>query len=254
MALLNILSKSQFIDNAGYIYPIKVKDYDLLHDELKYPLMFGMENFRTDELPLLYMVIYGLMSINNTDAMYKPQAIAETLTSLFELVTHKKWICPYIGDGSDGEIREPIFVSEDNKNFINHTNYNQVRDMIMHQNLLFTPKVYKDAITQEWANMTLMQKMKNAPNIGIEDMMITIRVFTGDSYETLEEMSIYQLHSDFYKIRDIKTYDADVFLAPHREKAEIKDFAEHNDLHKNPYDEVFVKKEKKLDKLNKAMG
>ena len=96
-------------------------------------------------------------------------------------------------------------------------------------------------------------KQKNSPKITLEDIVSTVSVGCGKHYSDLQNYSIYQLYSDFYRLRKIVEHDASVhFLCAAAKDLKLQDFAESLDLYHNPYDDLFVDSSK-LSGLNKVM-
>lgn len=213
------------------IYPIKLKDLDEFQ-RCSYLLNFSKENFEESEKPLLFLIFAAAGRLN-----LQYEQLTETFCKLFSLVTQKEVSFDY-----------SYFLIGKLK-FVGVENYSQVREIIMRQNLIHEPKVFKDPLVQEWANMVLESKTKKGPKITIEDMITTVSVETGKHYAELENYSKYQLFSDFYRIRKMKNYDLSLLARSNGGDVEIVDFAEDLDLYKNPYDDLFVDSSK-LDKFN----
>jgi len=142
----------------------------------------------------------------------------------------------------------------DEKSIISNHNYDNIRNIIMKQNLLFEQKVYKTELMNKWAEKAMKAKQKNAPNISLEDIITTVSVGCGKLFSDLEEYSIYQLYSDFFRLRKIMEHDSSVhFLCAGATNLKLQDFAESLNLYHNPYDDLFVSADK-LTGLNKAIG
>lgn len=139
-------------------------------------------------------------------------------------------------------------------NLIDKNNYDQVRSLIMHQNLMNEQKVYKDKLVQEWANKALEAKNRKGIQMTFEDMLSTVSVYAGKHYSELGKYTIYQLQSDFNRIGKLIEYDATIsFKCAGDTKSPLKHYAEHVDLFRDPNDDLFVSQDK-LKGLNQAMG
>ena len=88
----------------------------------------------------------------------------------------------------------------DNINIISIHNYEEVRNIIMKQNLMFEQKVYKNEMVREWAEMMLEERAKNSAKITIEDMITAVKNYNGLTYEQVMEETIYQLSDAFLKM------------------------------------------------------
>lgn len=236
-----IFAQPDYIEGIGNIYPIQLKDYKEFQ-KCSSILYISKNHFGETDTPLLALIFLSMehLGYNNDDLVL-------LLEKLFSLV-----------------LRQPISLFSNDKNFwfqteseeentkINFYNYDELRSVIMKQNLMFEQKVYKNPKVQEWANKVLEARSKNSSGITLEDIISTVSVYKGVSYEDLKYYSLYQLYTDFHRIRKMKKYDADIIFRSVSDKVTVEDFAEQVNLFKNPYDDLFVSKDK-LSKLNKAM-
>ena len=144
---------------------------------------------------------------------------------------------------SDGKTS---WFSIEDQNKIDYSNYEKLRLVVMNQNIMIEPKIYKTEIMNKWAQKALIAKQKNAPKITLEDMLTTISTETGKHYWDLDNYSIYQIYSDFYRIRKRINYETSVrykcSMNFDPNSVTIEDFAESLDLYHNPYDDLFVDK------------
>jgi hypothetical protein len=155
---------------------------------------------------------------------------------------------------------EVKFISQDKvegfligeKGFISIHNYDVVREIIMKQNLIFEQKIYKTELMNKWAQKALKAKQKNAPKISMEDIITTVSVGCSKNYSDLENYTIYQIYSDFYRLRKLMSYDTNVQFKCVGADLTLEDYAEDLDLFHNPYDDLFVSADK-LGGLNKAI-
>lgn len=234
-----IFAEPEYVDGIGDIYPVQLKDYDTFI-ECNNLLYISKQNFGETDIPLLDLIMNSYKSLKITT-----EEMIKNFELLFSTVLRKEVFFGY-SENFYGFLA-------DHEHYINKKNYNEIRKIIMQQNLLFERKIYKNKITQEWADKALEAKMKNSAKIGVEEMLTTVSVYKGVNYEQLKEYSIYQLYSDFYRIRMIKSYDTDVSAkCAGAEKVTIEDFAKELDLFKSPYDSLFVSKEK-VKNLNNAI-
>lgn len=242
MSLNNIFQKPVDVKGVGSIYPVKLKDWDEFEDNLN-PIILGKNHiqFNTDEdIPLLDR----LMIISEEN-----EGIIHSLCRVFDIITRT--------------VGFKLVVSEDNYAFINNenqlvtsNNYEKIRELVLYQNILFEPKIYKNPHVAKWAAKVLEARKKNAPNVTLEDKISTVSVMTGKHYWDLAEYTIYQIDYDFNRIIKIKDYDSQSMLLANpyadNSKLKIKHFAESIDMYENPYDTVF-KDKNSLNKMNIAI-
>ncbi len=242
MSKLNhIFAQPEHVEGVGNIYPILLKDYDEF-DECSKILYISKNHFMETELPLL-----ALMYLSHEQLGYSLQDLLISLERLFTLVAREKMDFYAVDENLY------IFANETQDRIVDFSNYEQVRKIIMKQNLMFEQKVYKNPKVQEWAMKVIKAKQKNAPNITVEDMITTVSGYKHIHYDEMQERyTVYQLYADFYRYRKTKRHDSDVIFRSVGDERTIEDFAESLDLFHNPYDDLFVSKDK-LGKLNQAL-
>lgn len=238
MSLANIFQKPTKVKGLGFVYPVKLKDWDEFEENVT-PIMYSKNHIPIEEdLPLLDRLI-----------LLRDEKIIESLCAIFNLVFRCNEFRIVIEENNYG------FVNE-NKQIIFNLNYEELRNIILHQNILFEPKIYKTPALQKWAEKVLQARGKNSPNVTIEDMLSTLSVMSGKHYWDLGEYSIYQLRYDFNRICKIKNFESQsiMFANPHADlsKVKIEHFAENIDMYENPYDGLF-KEKNTLGKINNAI-
>jgi hypothetical protein len=238
-SLKNIFNKPILVEGVGSIYPVKLKDYDDF-EETSDLLYISRNHFASNDIPLLALMFGSasqLLKLDKTiEEEFTPEEainkLLDKFIKLFSIVTNSE-VSFISGNNMEGFL---IGIS----GFISTHNYDIVREIIMRQNLMFEQKVFKNKKVQEWANKVLETKSKNQPKIDMEEMLSTVSIFTGKHYWDLENYTIYQIYSDFYRIRKMKSYDVSAMARCQGHDIEIDDFAEDLDIYKNPYDDLFV--------------
>lgn len=232
-----IFGKPDYIESIGNVYPVKLKDYDEFIDLSVY-LYFNKQHFPdlVQDFSLFELLINGLSE----------EGIIDVLKRLFQIVLKQ--------DVSFIDNYYEFYFQLENGNKINKDNYDELRKVVMKQNLMFEQKVYKSKLVQEWANKSLKEKVKKGIKIEFEDMITTVSVFTGKHYWDLAEYTIYQLKADFNRITKFKNYDSSVAMKCAGADVPLEHFAEYVDMFKNPYDSAFVDKEKKTGKLESILS
>lgn len=234
-----ILGQPEQVQGVGDIYPIKLKDYD---EFMKYAGVLQISKNHIpkeyDDMSLFsYIVQHGLQ---DSEFML-------ALENLFSLLTKRKF--KFITDGEQFG-----FISDNEENVIVNQNYEDIRKTVMRQNLIFEKKVFKDKMVEEWAEQVLKARRKNAVKMTIEDIVSTVSVYSGIDYEKLSEYTLYQLNYSFNRVSKIKSYESNVsFKCAGAEKVKLDHFAEEINLFKNPYDDLFVGKDK-LSNINSVFG
>jgi hypothetical protein len=227
MNLNNLFGEPFFINGIGGIYPIRLIDWEKFESVV--PVLLQSEkHFQINgEFPLLDILIRGIGD----------QVIIDSLEIIFRLTLRNENV-RFVTYDVD---KYKFLIDEENS--ITPDNFPLIRNVIMQQNILFEPKIYKNPEVQKWAEKVLASRGKNAPNITIEEMITTVSVFKGKDYCELKDYTIYQLRSDFHRICKIEEYRTQsmVFANPYADLSHFKldHFAEKIDMYKNPYDDVF---------------
>lgn len=231
-----ILGLPEYIEGIGDIFPIRLIDYDAFAACAE-PLYISKLHFETtvENFYLLDALVYKLQE----------QGYIQKLEKLFSLVLKKEVYFVMT------EQNRYAFVI-DEEHFIGGHNYESLRAIIMKQNILFEPKVYKDPLVQKWANKVLEARAKNNIKMELEDMISTIAAYSGKHYWDLKEYTIYQLKYEFYRIAKLKSYDSNVAFRCVGAEVPLDYFAENIDIFKSPYDDIFVDDGKM--NINKVMG
>jgi hypothetical protein len=230
MSINNLFGEPFFIERIGNVYPIRLIDWEKFESVI--PVILQSEkHFETNgDFPLLDILIRGISD----------EAIVISLEIIFRLALRNDDVKFVVYDGNQYKFQI------DDEHSITVENFPLIRNVIMQQNILFEPKIYKNKEVQKWAEKVLAARGKNAPNITMEDMLSTVSVFTGKHYWDLKDYTIYQLKSDFNRICKIEEYRTQsmVFANPYADLSKFKmdHFAEKIDMYKNPYDDVFKEK------------
>lgn len=244
MSLNYILGRPESIQDVGNVYPIKIKDYDeftncnsvLYYTKNHFHLEDDQELL--DQYKTLDMIILGAEG---------RESIIKDFEKIFSLATNKD-VSFTINENNYAFIGDEDCI-------IHRDNYDQIRNLIMKQNLLFEQKVFKNELVREWAESVLKARSKNSMDISMEDKINTVHIFTGISYNDIANQTIYQLEEDFARISKLIGYETSISLkCAGAEKVKVEYFAESIDMFKNPYDDIFKNSNSKLSNLNKALG
>jgi hypothetical protein len=248
-SLDNILSRPKFVESVGYIYPVIIKDYDEFMENANV-ISYTYDHFDLDELSNVFeqpkenIKLLDLITIVSRQTGTFEQTF-NNLKTVFSIV---------LRSDVNFAVRENGVVFYNDNSYIDRSNYDEIRKIIMGQNLIFSPKIYKSAIVQEWANKVIAARAESAVDIRLEDMLSTISIVTGKHYWDLEKYSYYQIKTEFARIGKDKAYHTNVaYQCAGAEKVSIEHYAENAGIDMNPYDDIFVDS-KKNSKLDKAMG
>lgn len=246
----NIFGKPTLINDLE-VYPVLMNDYEefmgcanivtYTYDHFDLKEISKMLNISTEDIKLLDLVQLVAIQTETSEETFN------SLANMLSIVLRKPV--------NYGVKDNCIFFHSEEQLLVNRDNYDELREIVMHQNLIFTPKVFKNKITQMWAEKVLKAHAKNAANIDSEAIITTISVLSGKSYEELSNYSYYQIRATFDRICKLKNFDATsiMFANPYAKDIKQDHFAETIEMHKDPYADLF-KGENKLSKLNEAIG
>jgi hypothetical protein len=230
-----IFGLPEFVEGIGEIYPVQMIHYDEFMNSANI-ICLSYEHFNVEEIKKSYQVddlkLFDLVVLATCQSEFGQLAF-DNLIKTFSIILRKN-----VSFNSD----IVSFITEDGC-MINRDNYEEFRKIVMKQNLLFTPKVYKNKITQEWAEKVLKARAKNSLDCTIEDMISTIAVISSKHYTELSTYTIYQIRQEFNRIMKIESYRSSIaFRCAGDDKIPIEPYAEKIDMFKNPYDDVFKDK------------
>jgi hypothetical protein len=225
MSLSNIFQKPIKLEGLGLVYPVKLINWDEFEENVS-PIMLSKNHLQTQEdIPLLDRLV--MLEVNSPNTI-------KSLCKVFNIVLR----CEDFTIATSAT--DYFFFSEENNQVVDRNNYDELRDIILHQNIIFEPKIYKTLALQKWAEKVLKARGKNSPNVTLEDKLSTISVMSGKHYWDLAEYTIYQLNYDFNRIVKIKNYESQsmLFANPYADlsKMKMEHFAENIDMYENPYD------------------
>jgi hypothetical protein len=240
-----ILGMPEYVDRVGEIYPVKIKDYDKFSKcasilQVSKKMLEGKvdDDSKLEQIDLLDIIL---------QLSAEQEGLLDDLVDLLSLVLKSKIRFSHN--------QESYCFRIDENNKITPKNFDEVREIIMKQNLLHEPKVFKSPLVQKWAEKVLKAREKNAANITFEDMITTVAALAGKNYYDIGEYTIYQLKAEFGRIVKDKAYHTawyQIIASQGSAKVDIEHFAESLDLFKNPYDDLF-KNSDKLTNMNKAI-
>lgn len=250
-----ILRKPDYVDGVGEIYPITLENYDefmnmtniislsydhfqeVIENNERKIILARQMGIDPDDIRLYDLIKFLSLEFENPLVMFR------NLENVFSLVLQNTV-------KFNSQLQTFII---DESGEINRDNYDIVREIIMRQNLLFVPKVYKNKLMQEWAEKALKARAKNSIDSTIEDMITTVSVLGGKTYDQLKKYTIYQLKAEFNRILKIETFRSyQLYKIAGAEDIPNVHFAENIDMFINPYDlSQLVNKDDKLSKVIK---
>lgn len=150
-----------------------------------------------------------------------------------------------------GKIEIVFRINENDDDLITSDNYEEIREMIMEQNLIFDPIVAPNKKSQDAIDKAIEKKrsMNSTTETNIESMIVLV----SKSREVTEDYTYYQLQADYEmelrleQSRAIPVYRAVGADIPNIELGEVLG------MHEDPYsfDKMFKKNDRSKDDLSK---
>lgn len=198
------------------LYPIKVIDWEYFQKYIPY-LTYSKEHYEhigiKDIESLLKIIILQdissklkLIKESNRDIEgIEKLLIKQTLDDIcgmLNMITHKDYNVDY-------ELLTNNIYSFKNKEgqIIDDENFNEIRQIVLKQNLLFEPIIYESKFKQQWAESVKRGRAKKSKNISLADIISIVREGLGITYKEISELNIFQLNVDYQRLQNTKSYD-----------------------------------------------
>nr|DAW63518.1 MAG TPA: hypothetical protein [Caudoviricetes sp.] len=205
----DIFNLPRIVKGVGEVYPVLLKDY-MNFMQVAWILKYNKKHTYTEdeEISTLEAILFKdfscseLKDINGNDAVkYK----AYCIKCLIEIV------CKDIVEVNFQD--KCFYIGKTKEKCVNKFNYDVFRKVVMEQNLIQEEKFYKSKIVAKKMADAREVRSRKQGNIQFEDIISTIKNFSGVSYETIYKQSYYQTITDFSRIRNIKEHDLTVLFA-----------------------------------------
>lgn len=151
----------------------------------------------------------------------------------------------------DGKVDIVFKIDGNDEDLITSENYEEIREMIMEQNLIYEPLVAPNKKSQEAIDKAIEKKrnMRSSTETNIESMIVLV----SKSRDVTEDYTYYQLQADYEmelrleQSRAIPVYRAVGADIPNMELGEVLS------MHEDPYsfDKMFKKNDRAKDDLSK---
>ena len=163
----------------------------------------------------------------------------EDVEELFGLVLRKNVRYEYVETEDNVEY---LFKIEDSNCSINKYNFEELRKVVMKQNLMYEPLTSPDELT----NMILQQSVEKMINKNkgkgrsFENIVAMVSLEKGLKDEEVLDYTYYRIMKDYYMIeRKHKNIYNAIFMSQGAKKCKIESFDEDIDMYYNPYDHIF---------------
>lgn len=216
------------VSRAGFIYPVKILEWESFKNLASKYLFTNDEYLRkrlnlTDDIKLFdFITLQAVVSSN--DGYEKLHEMEELFSIVFR--TDVK-----VGLRGKTKSKE-IYFTVDGKGIIDRNNYEEVRSVIMEQNLMFEPIVAKTEKSQKIIDKGIERLKSGAPSVDMEAMIVVVSLYKKID---LEEITYYQLCADYEIITKMEQNRAIPYYQVNGAKVEMYNLTEELSIHKNPY-------------------
>lgn len=227
--LKDYFAKSEYIDGIGEIYPVNVIEYEefsklaqlyIAVDKraLEIELDKDLKDVSTLEIILSQIKAFEIANDENLLNLLKDEE-AETFKSLnnvsyklniedfiktLKIVLHKDVIF-------DEENVRFVIIDEENmleEREINIQNFDSFKEIVMRQNLLFTPLYYEDPILQGiLTNLRKNKKEENNNGFDLEAICQILSIEKGINPKEFIDYTYYQLIAEYTRLQIIDNYN-----------------------------------------------
>jgi len=198
-----------------------------------------------------FTLLQNILTINKDKiiSMYKQQNMDEEAINYFiNSISLYQWVIniPEVKE-SYSQLFYFIF-KEDVFDKVNENNFEYLRQLIMDMNCIKEEKINPNPEIQKWIDKSKKFK-QNGEILTFEDIVTSIAVGTGYTYEYINNLSLYQFNLTFQRISAFKSYDTStLFSTVSTEKINIESWCKNIDLFKEEKDGV------SRDEFNKIKG
>lgn len=205
----DIFGLPRLMDNVGYIYPVKMKDY-LGFCNYSWILRYEKAHtyVKSEEISNFEAIIYRNFRCDLLEGFEGNNLIKVKIYAIGQIIKI------VLKEEPRFDFEKNEFLLSNNRK-INKNNYDEFRSIVMEQNLIMKEKIYKSKELEQWfekAKKTKEKENKNS-NVDFEDIVSTIKNKTGCTYDELLNETYYQLITDFMRVIEISNHEDAVIFA-----------------------------------------
>ena len=194
---------------VGNLSFIKVKDYPDCHENLN----------------AIRMTKDHIVKIFYDNGMAKEDLDVLTKLSLFEMVQK-------IDDirGFYVKMFELICDTEIDVDMLDEELFTEIRTIILNMCVIKEEKINPNPEIQAWIEKSKNFKADTSGTLDFADIVTSVAIGGGYSYEQINDLTIYQLYMSFYRIAQFKNYDTTTLFATVAEKVDIDSWNKNIDM------------------------
>ena len=236
------------VSRAGYLYPVRILEWEEFTKLAGRFLMTSDEFLRKrlkleEEIKLFdFITLQAIMTSKTGFENLKE------MEQLFSIVFRSEVKANLRGRVGNKE----VYFIVDGKGIIDRNNYEEVRSIIMEQNLLFDPIVAKTAKSQEVIDRGIGRLRRGNPTVDVEAMIVVVSLHKNIN---LDELTYYQLRADYEIITKIEANRAIPLYRVNGAEVDMYNLTDELSIHNNPYGaDALFRKRNDGEMLNKLQG
>jgi len=227
-----------------------IKQFYILGIPIQIPNIGSAHFVRISDMPE-FTLLQNILTINKDKiiSMYKQQNTDEEAIDYFtNHISLYQWIIN-IPEVKESYLQLFYFIfKEDVFDKVNDDNFEYLRQLIMEMNCIKEEKINPNPEIQKWIDKSKKFKQGNEI-LTFEDIVTSIAVGTGYTYEYINNLTLYQFNLTFQRISAFKSYDTStLFSTVSSEKINIESWCKNIDLFKEESNGV------SRDEFNKLKG
>ena len=227
------------VDRAGFIYPVRLIEWERF-TQLASMYLMTCDLFLRRRLSLSDEIkLFDFVTIQAVLASKDGEERLKELEELFSIVFRTQ---------VQYRIRKTtkmpeIYFLVNKMGIIDRDNYEEVRRVIMEQNILFDPIIGKSEAAQQAIDNAIARLKRGKTDLDIESMFIAVSMFKKDI--DINEITYYQLRADYEMLTRIEQNRIIPIYQVNGVKIEQTELSKPLSIHKNPYgmDVLFKKRD-----------
>lgn len=221
--LKDYINLPEYINNIGNVYPVNVLEYERFKElASKYIVIdkrqIEVEKHITINLTSFEIVLARIEQFTELNKYYLRGCLDEKANDIFMQMPYLD-IDEFIevlsiilkrNDIIFDDIKGRFIIGKDIEDkFIDKSNFDKFKKIVMRQNLLFTPLYYEDRILQGLLNNLRKQKnsQDNGEGVDLETILQILSLKKGVNPQEFQNYTYYQAMSDFSRLQLIENYE-----------------------------------------------
>jgi hypothetical protein len=248
-----LLDKPCIIEGVK-LYPVKLKDFKEFEKYSKYICYshehLGITDYEISLLPCVIMsAMIGYKDGKQPNVLENEQDrqlylyVVNEIAKMFSIVCREKMeYYPQLAE--DGVNTEICFSNLGKTMIIRPVDFDDIRTILLKQNVMFEPKIYESEMQRKWAEKVKKARSKKS-NSEIGEVINLVSCEKGVPYHDLDEYNVLQLYADYFRLINTKEAEAVTLfrtVATDGSKLPNIHFSDAiiNKLYKNPDDDLFI--------------